>query len=53
MAEDTMVGQEDDVFLRRLEKNMLGKLKLRGIEDVKKVRRCEEPTTTARSESTS
>ncbi|GMI08152.1 hypothetical protein TrLO_g5004, partial [Triparma laevis f. longispina] len=37
MAEDTMVGQEDDVFLRRLEKNMLGKLKLRGIEDVKKV----------------
>ncbi|GMI36941.1 hypothetical protein TrCOL_g7024 [Triparma columacea] len=31
------MGQEDDVFLRRLEKNMLTKLKLRGIEDVKKV----------------
>jgi DNA-directed RNA polymerase II subunit RPB1 len=31
------MGQEDDVFLRRLEQNMLEKLKLRGVQDVKKV----------------
>jgi len=31
------LGQEDDVFLRRLEQNMLEKLKLRGVQDVKKV----------------
>ena len=37
MADDIGIGQDDDVFLRRLEKNILGKLKLRGIEDVKKV----------------
>lgn len=36
-AEDVEMGQEDDVFLKRLEKNMLTSLKLRGIEDVKKV----------------
>jgi len=31
------LGQEDDVFLKRLEKSMLSSLKLRGIGDVKKV----------------
>jgi len=31
------VGQEDDVFLKRLEKSMLSSLKLRGIDHVKKV----------------
>ena len=36
-AEEGFSGQEDDVFLKRLEKNMLGQLKLRGVEDVKKV----------------
>jgi DNA-directed RNA polymerase II subunit RPB1 len=30
-------GQEDDVFLKRLEKSLLTSLKLRGVEDVKKV----------------
>ena len=35
--DESFNGQEDDVFLKRLEKNMLGKLKLRGVEDVKKV----------------
>eukprot|EP00592_Proboscia_alata_P008987 CAMPEP_0194354350 /NCGR_PEP_ID=MMETSP0174-20130528/2525_1 /TAXON_ID=216777 /ORGANISM="Proboscia alata, Strain PI-D3" /LENGTH=1496 /DNA_ID=CAMNT_0039123271 /DNA_START=499 /DNA_END=4985 /DNA_ORIENTATION=- len=35
--EDVEMGQEDDVFLKRLEKNMLSNLKLRGIDDVKKV----------------
>jgi len=30
-------GQEDDVFLKRLEKSMLSDLKLRGIDHVKKV----------------
>ena len=34
---DPSIGEEDDIFLRTLEKNMLSKLKLRGIEDVKKV----------------
>ena len=34
---DIECGQEDDFFLKRLEKNMLGQLKLRGIPDVKKV----------------
>ncbi|EJK46059.1 hypothetical protein THAOC_35301 [Thalassiosira oceanica] len=37
MAEDVELGQEDDVFLKRLEKSMLQTLKLRGVEDVKKV----------------
>jgi DNA-directed RNA polymerase II subunit RPB1 len=31
------VGQEDDIFLKRLEKNMLNSLKLRGVDHVKKV----------------
>ena len=31
------LGQEDDVFLKHLEKNMLSQLKLRGIPDVNKV----------------
>ena len=35
--DESFNGQEDDVFLKRLEKNMLSKLKLRGVEDVKKV----------------
>jgi len=35
--EDVEMGQEDDVFLKRLEKNILSTLKLRGVEDVKKV----------------
>ena len=30
-------GQEDDVFLKRLERSMLGSLKLRGVDHVKKV----------------
>mmetsp|Transcript_26154 Transcript_26154/g.55112 ORF Transcript_26154/g.55112 Transcript_26154/m.55112 type:complete len:824 (-) Transcript_26154:847-3318(-) len=38
MADDDVeLGQEDDVFLKRLEKNLLQTLKLRGVEDVKKV----------------
>jgi DNA-directed RNA polymerase II subunit RPB1 len=35
--EDAEVGQDDDVFLKRLEKSMLGSLKLRGVDHVKKV----------------
>jgi DNA-directed RNA polymerase II subunit RPB1 len=35
--EDLEVGQDDDVFLKRLEKSMLSSLKLRGIDHVKKV----------------
>jgi DNA-directed RNA polymerase II subunit RPB1 len=35
--EDNDAGQEDDVFLKRLEKSLLTSLKLRGVEDVKKV----------------
>eukprot|EP00566_Odontella_aurita_P001751 CAMPEP_0113541920 /NCGR_PEP_ID=MMETSP0015_2-20120614/9313_1 /TAXON_ID=2838 /ORGANISM="Odontella" /LENGTH=1785 /DNA_ID=CAMNT_0000441907 /DNA_START=56 /DNA_END=5413 /DNA_ORIENTATION=+ /assembly_acc=CAM_ASM_000160 len=35
--EEAETGQEDDVFLKRLEKSMLTSLKLRGVEDVKKV----------------
>lgn len=35
--DDTEVGQGDDVFLKQLEKNMLEKLKLRGVDYVKKV----------------
>lgn len=35
--DDQEVGQDDDVFLKRLEKNMLGNLKLRGVDHVKKV----------------
>ncbi|GAX18796.1 DNA-directed RNA polymerase II subunit RPB1 [Fistulifera solaris] len=35
--DDGMVGQEDDVFLKRLEKSMLSTLKLRGVDHVKKV----------------
>jgi DNA-directed RNA polymerase II subunit RPB1 len=31
------VGQEDDVFLKRLEKSLLNNLKLRGVDHVKKV----------------
>jgi DNA-directed RNA polymerase II subunit RPB1 len=31
------VGQDDDVFLKRLEKSMLSSLKLRGVDHVKKV----------------
>ncbi len=35
--EDMDVGQEDDVFLKRLEQSLMTTLKLRGVEDVKKV----------------
>jgi len=35
--EEVEMGQEDDVFLKRLEKSMLSALKLRGVEDIKKV----------------
>eukprot|EP00816_Leptocylindrus_hargravesii_P004270 CAMPEP_0196809198 /NCGR_PEP_ID=MMETSP1362-20130617/9154_1 /TAXON_ID=163516 /ORGANISM="Leptocylindrus danicus, Strain CCMP1856" /LENGTH=1770 /DNA_ID=CAMNT_0042183805 /DNA_START=2209 /DNA_END=7521 /DNA_ORIENTATION=+ len=35
--EEVVMGQEDDVFLKRLEKSLLTTLKLRGVEDVKKV----------------
>eukprot|EP00536_Pseudo-nitzschia_multiseries_P015005 jgi/Psemu1/262607/estExt_Genewise1Plus.C_8030002 len=35
--EEVEVGQEDDVFLKRLEKSLLSSLKLRGIDHVKKV----------------
>lgn len=35
--DDGDVGQEDDVFLKRLEKSMLSSLKLRGVDHVKKV----------------
>ena len=37
MDDDGDVGQEDDIFLKRLEKSMLGSLKLRGVDHVKKV----------------
>jgi len=37
IMDDAEMGQEDDVFLKRLEKNMLSTLRLRGVEDVKKV----------------
>lgn len=37
IMDDVELGQEDDVFLKRLEKNMLQTLRLRGVEDVKKV----------------
>ncbi|KAL9179832.1 LOW QUALITY PROTEIN: hypothetical protein ACHAXT_007802 [Thalassiosira profunda] len=45
IVEDVELGQEDDVFLKRLEKNMLQTLKLRGVEDVKKVFMREEKKT--------
>jgi len=35
--EEAAVGQEDDVFLKRLEKNMLEALVLRGVTGIKKV----------------
>lgn len=35
--DDAEVGQGDDVFLKQLEKNMMEKLKLRGVDFVKKV----------------
>ena len=35
--DDAEVGQEDDIFLKRLEKSMLGSLKLRGVDHVRKV----------------
>jgi DNA-directed RNA polymerase II subunit RPB1 len=35
--EEAEVGQDDDVFLKRLEKSMLNSLKLRGVDHVKKV----------------
>jgi len=35
--EDAEVGQDDDVFLKRLEKSMMTSLKLRGVDHVKKV----------------
>lgn len=35
--DDGEVGQGDDVFLKQLEKNMMEKLKLRGVDYVKKV----------------
>ena len=35
--DEVEVGQDDDVFLKRLEKSMLGSLKLRGVDHVKKV----------------
>ena len=34
---EMMIGQEDDVFLKRVEQNMLTQMKLRGIDGVKKV----------------
>mmetsp|Transcript_30765 Transcript_30765/g.55730 ORF Transcript_30765/g.55730 Transcript_30765/m.55730 type:complete len:1711 (+) Transcript_30765:43-5175(+) len=34
---DVEMGQEDDVFLKRLERSMLSSLKLRGVDHVKKV----------------
>ena len=37
IQDEVEMGQEDDVFLKRLEKNMLSSLKLRGIDHVKKV----------------
>jgi len=35
--EDVELGHEDDVFMKQVEKSMLKTLKLRGVEDVKKV----------------
>jgi DNA-directed RNA polymerase II subunit RPB1 len=35
--DDADVGQEDDIFLKRLEKSMLSSLKLRGVDHVRKV----------------
>ncbi|KAL7501391.1 hypothetical protein ACHAWT_010670 [Skeletonema menzelii] len=35
--EDAELGHEDDVFMKQVEKSMLKTLKLRGVEDVKKV----------------
>ena len=35
--QDVEMGQEDDVFLKRLEKSLLSSLKLRGVDHVKKV----------------
>jgi DNA-directed RNA polymerase II subunit RPB1 len=35
--EDVELGHEDDVFMKQVEKSMLQTLKLRGVEDVKKV----------------
>merc|ERR1712232_390266 len=46
IMDDVELGQEDDVFLKRLEKNMLQTLRLRGVEDVKKVFMREEWKTT-------
>merc|ERR1712232_97863 len=46
IMEDNEMGQEDDVFLKRLEKNMLQTLRLRGVEDVKKVFMREDKKTT-------
>mmetsp|Transcript_37156 Transcript_37156/g.54662 ORF Transcript_37156/g.54662 Transcript_37156/m.54662 type:complete len:1762 (+) Transcript_37156:503-5788(+) len=37
MEEERDMDQEDDVFLKRLEKSLLSSLKLRGVEDVRKV----------------
>jgi DNA-directed RNA polymerase II subunit RPB1 len=37
VAQDVEMGQEDDAFLKRLEKSMLASLKLRGVDHVKKV----------------
>lgn len=37
IQEEVEAGQEDDVFLKRLEKSMLSDLKLRGVDHVKKV----------------
>jgi DNA-directed RNA polymerase II subunit RPB1 len=37
MEEEVEMGQEDDVFLKRLEKSLLTSLKLRGVDHVKKV----------------
>jgi len=44
--DDTDIGQEDDVFLKRLEKSLLTTLKLRGVQDVKKVFMREQKTST-------
>jgi DNA-directed RNA polymerase II subunit RPB1 len=37
IQEEVEMGQEDDVFLKRLEKSLLSSLKLRGVDYVKKV----------------
>ena len=37
VQEEVEIGQEDDVFLKRLEKSLLSTLKLRGVDHVKKV----------------